>query len=300
MINHKTVFVLGAGASVPYNYPSGYTLLRDICKNLVDTKHPNYRALIEMGCQEQDISEFRFALRYSGRNSVDEFLEYQPDFLEIGKSAIAVELMHYENLGHMMSLDSNNWYRYLYNMMSSSFVEFGENAIGVVTFNYDRSFEEYLFTALKHSYGESDDDCAVQIERIPIVHVYGQLGYLPWQKTEPRRPYDASRDPKDVQIAGAGIKIIHEEHDLQFRAAHSILQSAKRVYFLGFGYHPVNMERLDIPSIATNHMKGTAFGLGSAEQQRARNLFGPHSGHIGFSHRHEDVLGFFKEHAVLS
>ncbi|WP_156096076.1 hypothetical protein [Methanobacterium sp. SMA-27] len=40
MIKTPTVFVLGAGASIPYGYPSGEKLREEICHELEDPSHP--------------------------------------------------------------------------------------------------------------------------------------------------------------------------------------------------------------------------------------------------------------------
>lgn len=70
----KTVFVLGAGASVPYKYPSGAQLRTDICKKFVDDYEP---LLSESLIPEQEIEvakDFVDTFNKSGTESIDLFL----------------------------------------------------------------------------------------------------------------------------------------------------------------------------------------------------------------------------------
>lgn len=69
----------------------------------------------------------------------------------------------------------------LFNSLNRPFQEFGENPVSFIRFNYDISVEYYLFNCLKNSYRQTDDEGAKQLRKIPIVHVHGNLGALPWQ-----------------------------------------------------------------------------------------------------------------------
>ena len=66
MIKTPTVFVLGAGASIPYGYPSGEKLREEICHELEDPSHPYGRMLQSQGFSEKEILEFSSSLS-SGR-----------------------------------------------------------------------------------------------------------------------------------------------------------------------------------------------------------------------------------------
>jgi hypothetical protein len=44
------------------------------------------------------------------------------------------------------------WYEKLFQLMADG-GDFGNNQLSVVTFNYDRSFEAFIFTALQNLYG---------------------------------------------------------------------------------------------------------------------------------------------------
>ena len=133
-----------------------------------------------VGYSEGQISGFRDAFYYSGRNSLDAFLEHRTDLIEIGKAVIACLLINKENVERLFRFDGRHWLRYLYNNLNATFEEFGGNKLSIVTFNYDRAVEHFLFTSLKNSYNKSDEECAKALSAIPIIHLHGSLGLLPW------------------------------------------------------------------------------------------------------------------------
>jgi hypothetical protein len=80
MIKKKTVLILGAGASIPYGFPSGDALFEIICKNIKNENSKGTQYLLEAGFTLENILEFGEALFYSGKTSIDEFLEHRKDF----------------------------------------------------------------------------------------------------------------------------------------------------------------------------------------------------------------------------
>ena len=181
MLSKSTVLVLGAGASKPYDFPTGIELSSEINNQLQGRGHAVFNNLCDVfGFGENAIRRFREAFYFSGKNSVDAFLEHRTEFLSIGKAATACVLTRYENPSRLFRYDGHNWLRYLYNNLNTSFEEFGSNKLAIVTFNYDRVVEYFLFTSLKNTYGKSDEECRAALEKIPIIHLHGQLGGLPW------------------------------------------------------------------------------------------------------------------------
>ncbi len=230
-------------------------------------------------------------------------MEYQPKFLDIGKQCIALSLLLHERTERLFddwvtlrsggktdlkSNDGKNWYDYLFGRLATDFDKFGDNSLSVITFNYDRSLEHYLFTSLKNKYSKSDSECAAQLERIPIIHVHGQLGQLPWKpQSIPVVQYDVIEYTQSqfrntpgfdkaagrtselralallVEKAAKHIKIIHESDVADaFGEAHDLLRNAKRIYFLGFGFNMTNVLRLFSGVVLEgNKMRGTCLGI---------------------------------------
>lgn len=258
---------------MPFGFPSGKKLVTLIA-DMLNGDSPTVRLLENHAYSKEQIWGFRENLVLSGRSSVDEFLEYRTEFLEVGKEAITAALLRSELTANLFNVSmESNWYQYLFGVLNTSFEEFDKNELAVITFNYDRSLEHYLFTALKHAYGKNDEECAAKLDRIPIVHVYGKLGRLPWEKTSHSLvPYDVESHPDKLGLyVGRGrenIKIIHEniEKDPEFNQAFELLMDAEYIYFLGFGFNETNLKRLRIESLCESDVPqkvicGTSYGL---------------------------------------
>lgn len=267
MITRPTVFVLGAGASSCYDFPLGQKL----CELLISEVRPGHQTrdvLLANGFGSEFLGKFRDELLYSGQNSIDAFLENREEFLEVGKAGMAVILVRCEQPGRLWQFLDNNWMRYLLGRMRTPFDKFSENKVSFVTFNFDRSLEHFLFTSLKSGFGRSDAECANAIEQIPIIHLHGRLGYLPWQ-TENGRPYENHIEPSVVTMCVRNIKVVHEElndgRDKDFTNAKQVMEEAERIYFLGFGFGQTNIERLALTDLAVGKAEATAYGLTAPE-----------------------------------
>ena len=79
-------------------------------------------------------------------------------------------------------------------------------------------------------------DVAKVLNNIPIIHLRGWLGYLPWQG-----------------------------RDEYFSEAKRVLQEAKRVHLSGFGFGAKNVERIGLSSLTPETYSGTAVGYTQRE-----------------------------------
>jgi hypothetical protein len=266
VITKQTVLVLGAGASFPYNYPLGAALLESIWGEYLGDKWTDFYQACGVNRSERE--ELRSELLLSQKASIDAFLEHRPEFLKVEKIAIALALLSCESfaLTESPSARGKGIYHYLYNHLASNWEEFAENKLAVITFNYDRSLEHFLFTALQHSYKKSDAEVASAINCISIIHVHGSLGPLTWQDPTQGTEYAHFGAPNPAEhdapwlayrirkatIASENIKIVSEaqSESSEFRLAFEKLQQAERIYFIGFGYFSPNLERLGIKELA--------------------------------------------------
>ncbi len=276
MISIQTALVLGAGTSFPYDYPLGSQLIDDILNLGHEDPTEADKQWLELGIEDKDlISEFFASLKFSQRNSIDEFLEYRREFDYIGKIAIALTLIRRENDVQFFNVSpEDHWYRYLFNKMSTSFEGFERNKISFITFNYDRSLEHFLFLSLKSAYGKTDVECAQKLNLFPFVHVYGSLGPLPWQ--DPRgRPYGRGATPQQIISESSNILTFSEEATShpRFKEAISFLSVAEQIVFLGFGYHDANLARLELHHISGKKL-GSGFGLCKAEKEEIESKWG--------------------------
>jgi hypothetical protein len=256
MIKRPTVFVLGAGASYPYGFPTGEGLVNEIIS--LTSRPKTAEAFLYNGCVDQDVKRFARDLADSDGPSVDSFLEHRPDFLKIGKLAICLSLIPRErdqvlSRDYRQSTDvrcAMTWYHYLWNEMAAPKGQLAGNRVSFVTLNYDRSLERYLFLRLKakHQYG-NDEECLNELFGIRIVHVYGSLGDAgfkehPWGRDKPL--------PDEIQRTADRLRIIHEEttgtEDLS--QAVDLIREAEVVCFLGYGFHALNNHRLTLDDMA--------------------------------------------------
>jgi len=193
MIEKETVLILGAGASKTFGFPIGKDLKDEIYLTL---KNRSNKVLNEFTTSDE-LRSFVDRLKYSPEESIDEFLEHENDenIIEFGKKAIAAILLPYEKEETLFNNfittgeknNKFNWYQYSWNQMNTSFDDFEKN-LSIITFNYDRSLEYYLFTVLKKKFpGKNEEDYKNKLKSIPIIHIYGKLGYLPWESTEDKK-----------------------------------------------------------------------------------------------------------------
>lgn len=301
MIDTETVFVLGAGASAHLAYPLGDELREQIIEGLSSPGSPRFRELSELDFTNKEITSFVNDFRYSGVMSIDAFLEHRRKFLNVGKCAIAQALIPRENLGALFPSKrtkmAENWYQYIYRFMNTGFDDFHENKISFITFNYDRSLEHFLFTALSNTYGKNEVETAGKLMPIKILHIHGFLDYLPWQSPEGRE-YHSKYTLAGLNAAAAKIKIIHETcEDKVLKEANDLLLKAKRIYFLGFGYDYKNMDKLglDEPNPLLNVLQGAAVGMEKAQLYAVRNYF---KGKINLCDSVSSVVEFLKKEFI--
>ncbi len=258
------------------------------------------RRLLDAGCDLAHFKEFQTRLRESQVYSVDAFLERYPEFVDIGKMAIAGLLLPREAPERLYT-EEDNWYRYLANkLVDNTSAGFGKPLV-VLTYNYDRSLEHYLYRALKCSLHLNDMEMADIARSLIFIHLHGSLGRLPWQSEEfggLSRDYNAAGD---LTAVAQQIKIIHENVDdsVEYRHAREHLGDARRVCFLGFGFHRTNVRRLTFagwPGDRANAslIVGTCLGLKDGEQRYCKALL-----KNSISLEDMDCLGLLRHHLFV-
>ncbi len=270
MITNNTVFILGAGASRPYGYPTGAELRRIICSNFTTKLNKLLTGdnIIDNDNLSPEVYEsikFARAFRDSDIKSIDRFLAINPEFSDIGKMAIAMLILDAEKTDISQDDLEGNWYFHLYNKMIETFTtgqafkSFGENKVIFITFNYDRSLEYYLFSRLKSLYYKiSDSEIIEQINKIPIYHVYGQVDVLPWQGGS--KTYGSRYSYHEFNIIKDRIRIIFERTGTEIENIRTAIGQAELICFLGFGYDKTNMKVIGLPESinAQTNIFGTA------------------------------------------
>jgi hypothetical protein len=274
MIQNETVLVLGAGASMPYGYPSGYGLRQKlinpklfahlVAKNTINSDFP------QIFCQSFRLSGMKSIDAFLARRGKDLLPDQKTSLGDLGKYGIALALRQgksFDTLFHCDSTSKNlvdvdtsdNWYEYLWAQLSQGIKkdninDFLKTRLTLVTFNYDLSLQHYLFTAMRNTYGINADEISRLLKPINFYHMYGKLAGNPYSNTF-KYDFDVTYDWRLLNEDIESIKVIDEQRAIEavdlFDAQES-LRHAKRICFLGFGFDETNILRLDIAKILSH------------------------------------------------
>jgi hypothetical protein len=306
VIWHKTVFVVGAGGSCAYAFPSGQQLLLDAkvmtiegIQDLTRNYYPNER-----------IESFQAALIGCQSDSIDTLLEYRDDCEHLGRLYIASKILRAEHQSSWVTNLPFGWLGYLFQRMDDgcgSISEFAGNPVTFVTYNYDRLIEARISGGLRSRYLTREKDAEDSIQqfwvRRPVIHLHGSLGPLR------RVPFGAAQAGESIDTAIAnlieraagGMKIVHQADGTtdEFSRARAALDEADRVVFLGFSFGRANVDRLNFSCIGSNAQAiCSRYGMTDAEvavqivepfKQAGRNL--PVVAHV-----EDDCLGTLRRH----
>lgn len=277
-----TVLVLGAGASFHLGYPLGLALTERIIEN-TRAERQDFRQLVEMGFAEDFVSEFGDELAKSVPHSIDDFLYHRHNFLDIGRACIAQELIKHEDEG-LLRTRTDNWYACWLREWVCEVIERNTCAPTIVTFNYDRSLDKFLYDFVSAMYTERANTLG---NLIPVSHVHGRLGDLDHEAGRGfSRPYSKLASPLEILRASKGIRVpveiaISNKLGNEMAEAHKAIKRAKRVVFLGFGFDPSNLDRLRVEDptgcdswAGTNKFFGTAYHLSESRRQELQRESG--------------------------
>lgn len=310
----ETLFIVGAGASCELGFPSGPKLLGNIATSLdvrfdytqqISGSHEvmsAYRRHHGTNTPDENINDYLHAgwrLRDAAKiarsidNAIDQNLD-DPKVPLVGKFAIAHEILHAERKSAIFTSAGSqpapvdraqkSWLHPLAQMLTTgvrrSDVEMVFENFAIITFNYDRSIEHYLPSALQAAYGLPEPEAQAVVAKLRIHHAYGQVGALPWlPKGQASIEYGADPGTR-LELVAAGLATFAEsrEPDEELAQMHALMADAQQIVFLGFGYHRQNMELLrPVGGVFAERIIGTVFMESPPAQETAhqamRNLF---------------------------
>jgi hypothetical protein len=252
VIETETVFVLGAGASAPYGFPTGIQLRQRLCEQL-RSGHPINELLRTCKQEKSRIRQLHEQFERSGVASIDSFIAFRPEFQEIGELAIAAALIPLENREALTRVEgrqgNGGWYQMLWNELLAGLSDqkdLSRNRVRFITFNYDRSLEQYLHDAISSTFGIEPGQAQEELAKLPIQHVYGSLGgYVP------NVGYRYGGHQGD-ELAGAilnaarSIKTVPAARGPTDEVSVNWLATAERVFVMGFGFDPTNCDRVNL------------------------------------------------------
>lgn len=282
MLGNRTTLVLGAGASVAFGYPLGDELRQKI----LEVRNRD-SLLRQAGLPSRKLREFVDTFQQSQMASIDAFLARRPEFGEIGKRTIAALLLEAEQKVSISGcVHEDRWYQYLLNrMLPESWDDLDFEKLSVITFNYDRSFEQYFLVSLQAAYGKSQAQVLAKLGELEVIHIYGSLGAtLPAESGY--LTYGEGVSVTRVSVAAEAIRVIPEGRtsDETLVKARKLLIDARVIGYFGFGFDKINCERLDIRSTSANMIENrgsrrrrqvvaTCLGMTRAEASSVSQLF---------------------------
>ncbi len=200
--------------------------------------------------------------------SIDNFLDSHREnerLVLTGKLAIATAILKAERNSKLwvnrrndqfltLAAVRSTWINALFGLLSErcpvgAFLSRLED-VSFVIFNYDRAVEHYFEQALIVFYKLSESDARNAVKRLNIVHPYGRVGALPGMTSNsseiatafgllPGQAQGLLSIALNLKTFTEGVQ--SQEHD----RIKNIISAADRLVFLGFAFHPVNMELLD-------------------------------------------------------
>jgi len=298
----NTTLILGAGASMPYGFPSGNDLREYILKyfpsKLTDVTILR-KSAGDMICKKFNDSGLtidKFTQIHSQHSTNAE------DVVNFAKLSITDCLTQKEKESQFNEnclLKGQDWYRaFIQNIFGKirtydEFINYCKN-LTVVTFNYDRSFEYYLLKQMDAVFTEMSSR-EFQNKQLPIevIHVYGSLG--DFNQLEYRTIMVPSKG-----YSGFYNLIGDMNRTDQTEKIYTKILDSDQLFFLGFSYLKDNMEALGLNDKHKFHWElrdNPKGGKINIKEIRAK-VFGTA---LGFSDEKIDILNseYFFGNAIL-
>lgn len=312
MFTRPTVFVLGAGVSVPFGFPSGEVLLQIITGATPNEDyrkdHQTLKFILKESFNSKLLEDFVDSLKRSGTPSIDTWLAANKEFIPIGKQAIAILIANSEWIANDHQYVIDDWYKWLFRNMlkdTQDIAQFVNNQVSFITFNYDRMLEWKLGQYMQHFYRalpKNDVDNAIEAIFGCIHHVHGVLkfdkyadlltsfGSIPMRAISSFQGQDRmerilTHVLKARELAPT-IRIIGESAPSNDELIiDTLMEQANKMILLGFSYDERNLTLLKVKKKAQTiridvhkkpleyEMVGSAFGLRSAQCEDIRTEF---------------------------
>ncbi len=310
MLTRKTVIVVGAGASHELGLQLGTELREEISKllNSAVLNRPSRKAdgrkiaecLHEIAqkpgasnIQElrQKCSLIRDALPVA--ISIDNLLDAHrndTDIALIGKLGIANAILNAERKSKLNKALENReesplysladtWLLPMFQLLTEGVVK--EDAATIfdnvtfIVFNYDRCLEVFLTIALKAYYGFDDQESSKIAATAKIIHPYGSAGELTASSSLATADFGALQC--NLSVVAESIRTFSEglRYESHLKVIKDSIATADQIAFLGFAFHPLNMEILavDKPSNVSK-VFGTTLGLSDAAVRSVKQIIG--------------------------
>lgn len=252
MMQRKTVFIVGAGASSEFNLPLGSKLIERISYNLnfsfgdrgqISSGSPEIHQALRVyaASVSKKPDDYMAVARHicdaaHQTTSIDNFIDTHRsnEYMSVcGKMAIFKSILAAEKASKLFFENDHEFFSVFPSILKNTadtwlakfFFILTEGAtwsdiparlenIAFITFNYDRCIEHYLFCALKNYYRPSDHELLEALRALKIFHVYGSLGPIfPHGPESPVRFGKGSLDSKLLINSLISIRTFTENYD---------------------------------------------------------------------------------------
>lgn len=313
------------------------------------------------GVSLSEVGDFLNKLRYAYPPTIDYFLnQYKgaDSYVKFGKLRIANIILKCERkhknalllprelaAGHFLNdfkeiiriRENQKWYGLFFNdfLRGSNIDDLFNNKINIINFNYDRSFECFVYNHLRNTYKASDFKIYQFFKHIDYKHVYGVVAPIYMYDGCPRYDFDLinadegklyfvfNPDKKSPLSYGMindetfrsisknileTIEIIDKDRIGKISIIQdNIIKLAEKLCFLGFSYDSTNMELLDLKRFNGGQVEGTVRGVAMKKVNELRGYFNNHSEYydrINDTNKNEylkdqDIVSYLKYHAHL-
>lgn len=215
--------------------------------------------------------------------SIDNLLDAHrsdPDIAILGKLAIAKTILNAERSSKLfhdqisgrpfpLSDVAGTWLLPMFQLLTEGVAKEDASTIfdnvTFVVFNYDRCLEVFLPVALKAYYGFNDGEASEITKKATIIHPYGRVGEFGEGVSLATVAFGADR--YNLRKVAEGIRTFSEglRYDSYRDKIQDSVAAADQIVFLGFAFHPLNMEILSVTSPSSiTKVFGTTVGLSDA------------------------------------
>jgi hypothetical protein len=278
------VIVLGAGASYEVGLPVGSdlkqkisnllrlqqsTFVTQISNTLVrDAIHLIVASARDRGTELNSLmnAATQIAVAMPLAESIDNFINNRKgdaSIEQVSKLCIASAILDAEFHSKLAVADGSTprtinfaqleqtWYPQFYKRLTENctFADLPERLakVSIISFNYDRCIEHFLHHAIRHSYTADHEQAASVLKNLEIIHPYGSVGHLEWQEQTGATQFGMRVTGQGLLSIAKQIMTFSESLESKTSEVETIrerVREAKKVVFLGFGFHPLNMDLL--------------------------------------------------------
>jgi len=282
---YEVLFILGAGASKPYGFPTGDELVLEIQESCIKKTGVIYGHLKDQ-FHPRAIETFGTELRDSTQVSIDSFLKNRTEFDEAGKKAIVAKILKCESNVPAFYPREGNWIKYLINdFIGKNKSDWIKAKLNFITFNYDRSLEYILFRSIQSSFGLDLEQSKQIFQKFYIHHFYGSIGNLPFQENYNNAseyvPIPVQKKEWEGHYVSKNFKNIkvmwdeRENHDGPDAGLLDYFYLSKKIFILGFGFDEFNLQRLGVDwAKITGDIYASSYQQSETERKRIIHRLG--------------------------